>query len=67
MIAAFEKVSGEKLNYERGPRRPGDVVAVYANNDKARNLLGWEIKYDLDASMETAWRWEKAIAGKVEA
>jgi UDP-glucose 4-epimerase len=67
MIAAFEKVSGEKLSYERGPRRPGDVVAVYANNDKARNLLGWEIKYDLDASMDTAWKWEKVLAGTVEA
>ena len=32
-IKAFEKVSGVKLNYEIGPRRPGDVMAIYANND----------------------------------
>ena len=35
-INAFEKVSGIKLNYELGPRRPGDVIAVYANNDLAK-------------------------------
>lgn len=35
-IHAFEKVSGRKLNYEIGPRRAGDVVAIYANNDLAK-------------------------------
>jgi UDP-glucose 4-epimerase len=58
LIAAFEKVSGLKLNYKIAPRRPGDVVEVYANNNRAKSLLGWETKYDLDAMMDTAWRWE---------
>ncbi len=58
LIRAFEKVSGRKLNYEIGPRRPGDVVAVYANNDLAKKVLGWEPQYDLEAMMDTAWRWE---------
>lgn len=59
LIHAFEKVSGEKLNYKIGPRRPGDVVAVYANNSKSRCLLDWDIKYSLDDMMDTAWRWEQ--------
>ena len=62
LIKAFEKVSGEKLNYKLGPRRPGDVVEVYANNNKARKLLGWETKHDLESMMDTAWRWEKVFA-----
>jgi UDP-glucose 4-epimerase len=62
LIDAFEKVSGEKLNYKIGPRRPGDVVSVYANNNKARKLLGWETQYDLDAMMDTAWKWENIYA-----
>jgi UDP-glucose 4-epimerase len=62
LVKAFEKVSGEKLNYKIGPRRPGDVVSVYANNTKAHKLLGWETQYDLDAMMDTAWRWEQALA-----
>jgi len=57
-IRSFEKVSGVKLNYEIGPRRPGDVVAIYANNDKARTQLGWTPKYSLDQMMDTAWKWE---------
>jgi UDP-glucose 4-epimerase len=61
LIKAFEKVSGQKLNYEVGPRRAGDVVAVYANNDRAKKILGWEPQYDLDAMMDTAWRWEQQI------
>jgi UDP-glucose 4-epimerase len=67
LIAAFEKVSGEKLNYKLAPRRPGDVVAVYANNNKACKLLGWETKHDLEAMMDTAWRWEQAVAAKKKA
>jgi UDP-glucose 4-epimerase len=57
-INTFEAVSNVKLNYEIGPRRAGDVVAIYANNDAAVNKLGWKIKYGLKDMMETAWKWE---------
>ena len=60
-INAFEKVSGEKLNYEIGPRRPGDVVAIYANNDYAVKSLGWDIKYGIEDMMDTAWKWEQKL------
>lgn len=60
-IQSFEKVSGAKLNYEIGPRRPGDVVAIYANNDLAVKSLGWDIKYNIDDMMRTAWLWEKKL------
>ena len=61
LIKAFEKVSGQQLNYEVGARREGDVVAVFANNDKAKKYLGWEPKYTLDQMMDTAWRWEETM------
>jgi UDP-glucose 4-epimerase len=60
-IHAFEKVSGAPLNYSIGPRRPGDVVAIYANNDLARNELGWAPKFSLEEMLATAWRWEQKI------
>ncbi|HSK14048.1 MAG TPA: UDP-glucose 4-epimerase GalE [Phnomibacter sp.] len=60
-ISAFEHSTGQKLNYHIGDRRPGDVVAIYANNEKAVNELGWVIKYDLNAMMKTAWDWEVKI------
>lgn len=62
LIDAFERVSGLKLNYKVGPRRPGDIIEIYANNDRAKGLLGWETQYGLDAMMDTAWRWEQAFA-----
>jgi UDP-glucose 4-epimerase len=57
-IKTFEAVSGVKLNYTLGPRRPGDVIAIYANNDKAVQALGWAIRYNLEDMMRTAWAWE---------
>ena len=57
-IKAFEKVSGKKLNYKIAPRREGDVVAIYANNDKAMNLLGWSPTRGIEEIMKTAWQWE---------
>ena len=41
-----------------GPRRSGDVIAIYANNDKAKSELGWNPQYSLDEMMDTAWKWE---------
>jgi len=60
-IEAFETVSGVKLNYQLGPRRPGDVIAIYANNDRSVQVLKWEIKYNLHDMMRTAWAWEQKI------
>src|SRR6478735_983297 len=60
-IKSFEKVSGVKLNYTIGPRRPGDVVAIYADNQYVKDTLGWEIKYSLDEMMLTAWKWEQRL------
>ena len=60
-IEAFEKVSGEKLNYKIGERREGDVAAIYANNEKAKRILKWEPKYNLDDMMLSAWKWENHL------
>lgn len=61
VINAFEKVSGVKLNYSIGPRRPGDIMAIYSNNDLAKNRLGWNSKYSLEDMVTTAWKWEQRI------
>jgi len=60
-IKAFEKVSGRKLNYTIAPRRPGDVIAIYANNNHAVQSLNWHIKYGLEDMMRSAWEWELKI------
>lgn len=60
-IKAFERVSGVKLNYEIGPRRPGDVMAIYASNELARKMLKWNPQYDLNDMVGTAWKWEQRL------
>lgn len=65
-IQTFEEVSGVKLNYEIAPRRPGDVIAIYANNDKAVKKLGWNIKYGIKEMMKTAWDWELKLKAEAD-
>lgn len=57
-IAAFEKVSNEKLNYTIGPKREGDVGAIYSDNSFTEKYLNWKPKYSLEEMMKTAWLWE---------
>lgn len=61
VITAFEKVSGEKLNYKLVGRREGDVVAAYANTDRANSVLGWKAASSLEEALESAWKWEQKI------
>ena len=63
VIRSFERVSGQQLNYRVVGRRPGDVVAAYADTSKAREVLGWEALSTLDDAMRSAWAWEQKIRG----
>ncbi len=62
VIRAFENATEQKLKYKIGPRRVGDVIEVYANNTKAKEILNWELKYNLNDMMQSAWNWEKKIS-----
>ena len=61
-IKAFEKASGRKLEYIMGPRREGDVMAVYADNSNAARLLQWTPNPSVEHMMSTAWQWEVNMA-----
>ncbi len=63
LIQTFEKVSGEKLHYEIGPRRQGDVEKVYANVDKANQKLNWHVEHSLEDSLRDSWNWQKKLSG----
>lgn len=61
LINAFEQAANLTLPYKVGPRRPGDVIEIYANNEKARKELNWMPKFEVKDMMETAWLWEKHL------
>jgi len=61
IINAFEKSTGEKLNYQIGPRRAGDIEKVYGDVTKSEQELGWKAELNVDDMMKSAWEWEKYI------
>lgn len=58
IVEAFQRVNQVKVPYAIGPRRAGDVAAVYANPAKAKTLLGWTARKTLDDMCRDAWRWQ---------
>jgi len=61
IIHAFEKTTGEKVNYELKPRRSGDITSVYAAIGKSKDVLAWTSKRSLEKSLQDAWAWQKAL------
>jgi len=61
VIAAFERATGVKLRWSFAPRRAGDVVAAYADTQKAAAVLGWRAERSLEPAMADAWRWQQSL------
>ena len=64
LVTAFEKVNGVKLNYKFVDRRPGDVMAIWADTTLANEELGWKAERTVEETLASAWAWEKRLAGK---
>ena len=58
MIKAFEKASGQKIPYKLVPRRAGDIATCYSNPQKAKEILGWEAKHNLEDMCKSSWNWQ---------
>ena len=58
VIKSFEEVNGVKVNYKIGERRDGDIVEIYSNSTKAREI-GWIPKRTVEDMVSSAWRWYK--------
>ena len=61
VVQTFEQASGQKVNYVIGPRRPGDVPAIYADATKAAEVLGFKTETSLADSLASAWKWQQAL------
>jgi len=60
-VKAFEETTGIKLNYRFGARRPGDVEAVYSDNEYTEKMLNWKPKRDITEMMRSAWKWQEVL------
>lgn len=58
LVKAFEKASGKNIPVEIAGRRAGDVAASFADASKAKAVLGWQAKFDINRICVDAWRWQ---------
>ena len=65
VIRSFEKMSGVKLPYEIVGRREGDIEKIWGDVEKAKRVLGWEAKRNLDDMTLSAWRWQQHLQEQV--
>jgi UDP-glucose 4-epimerase len=61
LINTFEKVTGQKLNYEIGPRREGDVPQLYADVTLAAKELGYRNELSVEDGLRSAWNWQTQL------
>ncbi len=59
MIKAFEKINGVNIPYEIVDRRDGDIATIYANPKKAKEIINWEAKRDIEDMCQSSWRWQR--------
>ena len=58
LINAFETATGVKVPHKIVGRREGDIEKVWANPDKANNVLGWNATTSIEDTMRSAWNWQ---------
>jgi UDP-glucose 4-epimerase len=57
VLAAVERVTGEKVPHTIGPRREGDPPSLVADSQRIQSVLGWRpVRADLDRIVSDAWR-----------
>lgn len=60
VVKMVEEVSGQKVHYKIGQRRPGDVASLVADSSLARKELGWQPRYSsLRMIIETSFLWHQ--------
>ncbi|TKX28196.1 UDP-glucose 4-epimerase GalE [Campylobacter sp. MIT 12-5580] len=59
IIEVAEKISGKKCPVLYAPRRAGDPARLFADNKKAKEILGWQaLQSDIQNIIQSAWNWE---------
>ena len=61
VIQAFERATGVPVPHQMGPRRDGDVTAIFADASKAQRELGWSCECSLEEALRDAWNWQQAL------
>lgn len=60
LISIIEKCLDKKANIHQLPLQPGDVTSTYADITKARDLLDYRPKWDIEEGIKAFIEWKKA-------
>jgi UDP-glucose 4-epimerase len=60
IVEKVEQITGKSLPREMGEPRRGEYANIYANIEKAKNILGWEPKRSLEDSVNSLVKWYTA-------
>lgn len=60
VLGTARRLSGVDIPFVLADRRPGDPAALYADNRRAAELLGWRPMRGLDDIVGSAWRWHSS-------
>lgn len=61
LINSFERATGVAVPHKIVGRREGDIEQVWANPERANNVLGWTAVESLDDTLASAWRWQEKL------
>lgn len=64
ILTTFIRVTGVDVPYEIVGRREGDIEKVWANPEKANNVLGWKAEETVENTLLSAWRWQQKLEKK---
>ena len=61
LIEAIRRLTGHSVPHEFAPAREGDPPSLYADPSKAKEILGWVAKRDMDEILVSAWKWQQKL------
>lgn len=59
VLRAVEKITGKEVRTKVCGRRPGDPPQLIADAQKAKRILGWEARENLEAILRSAYHWHE--------
>jgi UDP-glucose 4-epimerase len=61
VVNTFDRVNNLNVPHRFGPRRSGDVIAIWGNVDKSAGVLGWKARRSLADALKDAWNWQSRL------
>lgn len=59
VLGEYERASGKSISYAIEKRRAGDIASCFAKADKAKKLLKWEAKRNIQDMCSSGWLWQQ--------